>query len=537
MNIWKKYSNSPIAKEKTITWLILILLITIGCYLRIDDMGYKSLYHDEINMLQYVQGLLEGEYPHKHIGAIKKYLTTYELLPYPIALSIIIFGFNDFAAKLPSLFFSTLTVFLIFFVGRKIFNKWVGFFAALIYTFHPQSIIWAQKIWHPQQVQFFALLTSYFIYKAFESELVNKKYIYLATLAFIATYLSWEGTGFLLPSLFFAIIALKGKNFNWIKNKDVWYAFLIIITTIFIQFFFRMFLKEIYLIVGKGLSNVGIFNLFFLDDMYDPLTYFKKFLWIENNAILTIVFLFGIPLMYKNSALRYYYVILISVLFFMTNFFPHSTYRYSHYLEVFLILSTSAVCVHVINQILQIANRRHLWTFSIIKRTVAILLLVIVFLHTNTFILKPYRVFRNPKNYPLALTRLGVPYIDYRSSAFFMKPLLKDDDIIISIQPYTFFYYAGQRSDYFMETYSVFQTVYDVSGKTPGLLGKYMGTPVIRNYDEFMDILNKNNRVWIMATPETVFNTINNNKVIEFIQRKTKVVYASYNAKVYLWEK
>ena len=86
-------------------------------------------------MVTYVQGLLEKGYPHKMIGPIERPLATYELAPYPIALSVLLFGLSDYALRLPAAVFGILTILLIYFVGQQVFDRRVGLLAAAVYTF------------------------------------------------------------------------------------------------------------------------------------------------------------------------------------------------------------------------------------------------------------------------------------------------------------------------------------------------------------------------------------------------------------------
>ena len=85
-------------------------------------------------------------------------------------------------------------------------------------------MIWAQYLWHPQQTQFFALLTSYLFYRAIRCTPISPRYLYPSAAAFIATYLSWEGSGFLLPALGLGVAVVQGKDLSWLRNKHLWIA-------------------------------------------------------------------------------------------------------------------------------------------------------------------------------------------------------------------------------------------------------------------------------------------------------------------------
>ena len=84
--------------------VIVVCLIIAGFFIRLDKLDYVSLSHDEVAMMQYTQGLLKEGVPFKTIGPYYKPMTTYELLPYSIALPTLLFGVNDYAARLHSVF-------------------------------------------------------------------------------------------------------------------------------------------------------------------------------------------------------------------------------------------------------------------------------------------------------------------------------------------------------------------------------------------------------------------------------------------------
>jgi hypothetical protein len=523
-------------KRIHLAYISLGVLLVAGLWLRLERMNQHSPFHDEINMLQYVQGLLTDGYPYKQIGAFRMPINTAEILPFPIAVSTMVFGFNDFAVKLPAVLFGTAVIALLFLVGKTFFNEWVGLFAALIYTFHPQSIIWAQNLYHPQQTQLLALATSYFFYCAIRNKNVATRDVYLAALMFALTYSSWAGTGFLLPSLFVATVAVRGADFSWLRNRHVWIATGLIGLVVIGQLWRRILVHEPYLVVGRGLSDLSRPVPFFLDAMYDPFAFVTKFLWIENNAVLTITCLLGIPLMLRNRPLRFYGVLVIGPALMLTNLFPRTSYRYFHYLEVFLILVAAATCVLLVGRIVSGLNPEKLWTYRALKVTSSAMLLGLVFVLSNTFFLKPHQmVFHGAAPHPL--TRLDVPYIDYRSSVQFLQSRQREGDRVVSIQPYANVYYGGVPSDYYMETVAAKQIYYDVSGRTPRLVDKFIGTPVIRSLAELTDVLNRHERVWVLSVSKETFDRINGREVVDFLERHATVAYESYDARVYLWER
>jgi 4-amino-4-deoxy-L-arabinose transferase-like glycosyltransferase len=179
-----------------------------------------SFAHDEASMARFSEGILKSGFPCASNGSFKKWLTTYELVPYPMALSSLVFGHTVFAYRLPALLFSSLTVGVIGLAGYRIFDWRTGLISALIYAFLPSPIQWARDGFYPSQDCFFAALTFWLFYEALRGEEgLNHRYLTLSCVTFLLTYLSWEGSGFILPTLFALLIVMRWGRFEWIRDS------------------------------------------------------------------------------------------------------------------------------------------------------------------------------------------------------------------------------------------------------------------------------------------------------------------------------
>lgn len=516
------------------TIMLLLGLIATGAAFRLHNLDAQSLYHDEIHMVTYVQGLLEKGYPHKMIGPIERPLATYELAPYPIALSVLLFGMSDFTLRLPAALFGIMTILLVYFVGSRIFDRRVGLLAAAVYTFCPQALIWAQYLWHPQQTQFLALLTSYLFYQAIRHTPIAPRYLYPAALAFIATYLSWEGSGFFLPAMALGLAAVKGKDLSWLREKHLWMAVGIVSVAIVLQLIRRILLQVPYLVIGQGLSDVSLPAPYFLNPMYDPTFYLKNFLWLENNVILTLLVLGMLPFMRKQRGFAYYCTLLLSVLFMMTNTLSNAAIRYVYYLQPFLILSSAAAVFFIMNHIFEFTQSIRFRITPWLKSVLTMALFVLVVLGSSHF-MKLYRLsnFAHPSG---VHTRANVHYIDYRNSGKYVGSYYQDGDLVITIVANALTYYTGLGSQYFMQIYTMRQVLYDPSERSPRYLERIVGNPVIRDFYEFQEVLSSYRRIWLLAVPESIFMRLSGAEVRNYIQRIGAVAYESYNAKVYLIE-
>jgi hypothetical protein len=511
---------------------LLVALIAIGAFLRLHGLDTQSLYHDEVHMVTFVQGLFERGYPNKMLGPVEIPLATYELMPYPIALSAKLLGFNDFALRLPAALFGIMTIPLIYFIGRQVFDRRVGLLAAAVYTFCPQALIWAKYLWHPQQTQFFALLTSYLFYCAIRTAPMSPRYLYLTAVSFILTYLSWEGAGFLLPALGIGLMVVRGKDFTWLRQKHLWIAVSVVSVAVILQLCRRTLIRIPYLAVGQSLSDVSMPTLFFLDPMYDPTYYIRNVLWLQNNALLTVFLLGGMPFFLKRTALSYYCCLLFSVLFMMANTLPNAAVRYAYYLQPFLILGASATVLYLLDWSLGIVHSGRLLSVSLLRCTITACLLIMVTLGSSTF-LKLYRLtgFSNPAG---VHTRDDAYYIDYRSSAQYLKSHYHDGDLVIAVEPDALALYSNIQSHYYIQHYTFRLVFYDPSEVSPMYIEKVAGKPTVTDIKGLQEVLSKSRRSWVVAVPGDHFAFLVGPKMMDYIVKRGRVVYESYNAKIYL---
>ena len=199
-------------------YLLLAVIMLLGLGLRYYNLGYMSFDHDEMSLVKPSKGILTLGFPYTiSVGQIR-WLTTYEAVPYPLALSGWIFGYSEWSERLPACLFGTLSIGLIALMGRRLFNWRVGLFAAFVYACMPLDIRWAQNAFYPSQCQFMSILTIWLFYEAIRVRPLSQRYLTAASVGFCLTYLSWEGTGFLLPALLIALMVVRPGEWWWLKE-------------------------------------------------------------------------------------------------------------------------------------------------------------------------------------------------------------------------------------------------------------------------------------------------------------------------------
>ena len=121
-----------------------------------------------------------------------------------IAISFLIFGINEFAARFPSALLGFLSVILLYFIGKNLFNRIVGIGAGLMLLSSVWFIFRSRSGNLDTVFLFFYLLSFYAALKVKNS----KNWIYLAALAFSFSLLvkSMIGTAIIVPIILLWLI-------------------------------------------------------------------------------------------------------------------------------------------------------------------------------------------------------------------------------------------------------------------------------------------------------------------------------------------
>src|SRR5436190_978095 len=143
---------------EALPYLLLAMIIGLGFAFRYHDFGVMSFDHDEYGEVQKSKGIWELGFPFNRVAGRIRPATTYELLPYPMAVTSKLFGKSEWSIRLPAVIMGTLCIGIIALMGRRLFNWRTGLIAAFIYACLPLDIRWAQNAFHPQQCQFMAAL-------------------------------------------------------------------------------------------------------------------------------------------------------------------------------------------------------------------------------------------------------------------------------------------------------------------------------------------------------------------------------------------
>ncbi|MDQ3199159.1 MAG: glycosyltransferase family 39 protein [Verrucomicrobiota bacterium] len=515
-------------------YLVLILIMFLGLGLRYHNLGYMSFDHDEMGQVARSKGVLSLGFPYTMAAGQVRWTTTYEAVPYPLALSGFLFGYSEWSMRLPACLMGTLCIGVIGLMGRRLFDWRVGLFAALVYACLPLNIRWAQNAFYLSQCQLMAILTFWFFYEAIRTRPLDRRYLTVGAVTFCLSYLSWEGTGFLLPALFIGLLLVRWGEWWWLKEFHLYRCLFFMGAVVVAQYCSRMLAGMPYLQVGSGLSNLTGPSLFFMAPGYQPMFYVDKLLLSENHVFFTLMLLAGLPFCWKHAGFRYVVGLLGTLIILHTNFLAALSPRYSYYFQPLVLLGGISATVLLYDRFLALARGAG---DSLVARFAAhatgLILLVLLFVQSNESVLKEYTLSRTGDT-PQMMSRLNTYRYDYRGAAEFVMQHARPGDVIMPGIPHVFNYYTGVSGDYFLDTLFSSKVPYNQLLTEPRFVDKFSGLPVIRNLTELKEAVNRSGRAWILYAPYSSFEKLNSPAVTEYIHDNGKAEFESYRTKVFL---
>src|SRR6266513_2146496 len=533
LNAWIRQIKNTVSAD-ALPYLLLAAIIGLGFAFRYHDYGAMSFDHDEYGLVQKSKGILELGFPFTRVGGAVRPASSYELVPYPLAVTTLLFGDSEWSIRLPALIMGTLCIGIVALMGRRLFNWRTGLIAALVYACLPLNILWAQNCFHPQQCQFMAMLTFWFFYEGIRVRPFQHKYLTAAAVTFCASYLSWEGSVFILPALFLALLVVRWGEWWWLKEWHLYRCVFFMAALVIAEISYRTLASSPYLQIGFGLAAVAGPSLFFLNYGWQPLYYVDNLLLSENHVFFTVMTLVAIPFYWRKPGFRYVVTVLGALVFCHTNLLAVLSARYCIYYQPLLILSGVAATVALYDRLFILAQRDD---NSAIARSFAhasgVAMLFLLFIQSNEWLMRLYSL-SSPGASPGLMNRMGTYRYDHRGAAQYVKSHLQPGDIVIPGIPHIFEYYAGIQGDYYVDSILTKKIIYNEKFAEPRCMDKFRGYPAIRSLKELREVTSQGRRTWLNFVPSGGFPKLNSPEARVYLNEHARVVFESYRAKVLL---
>jgi len=194
--------------EKKKLWVLVGIAFFVRLYLVLTSAGISP---DGVEYLRAAKFFLEGNY---YKGFLNIFPPFY---PGVIALVSLVVRDLEWAGKLASLLFGTLTVIPIYFLAKSLFNEDVGLYSALLLTFHPYLAQYSGSVLSESAFTFLGIWSAYIGWKA----LMHKSWramIAVGLLLGLAYLTRPEGIAFVVVFLFW-IFFFDGMRF-WVNLAE-----------------------------------------------------------------------------------------------------------------------------------------------------------------------------------------------------------------------------------------------------------------------------------------------------------------------------
>ena len=505
-------------------YLVFFVIILVGFFLRLQNINIEGFHWDEAQMSEKVEGVLKHGYPSLEFSdTTPRYISTSELLVYIQALSVSLLSHELFSLRFPSVLFGIFTIIFLFFFGKLIGGYRVGLLSSTAYAILPPSIGMSVFARYPSQLAFFSLLSVYLFIKYLNSR--DLRFWILSLISMTFSYFSWQASIFLVIPLLIWRVVVGGKEKLF---RDSAYLLLILAVPVSIHVIIKKLsrsLIEDYSLFGPSLA-LSSFKLNFLSTMYEPFFYIKNYLFVEGFHFLTLLFIFGIPILFieikKRRELILLYFIIIFVPFIMTSLLANNTYRYAFYMTPFLILISSFVFIYFLDSLY---NSDEFKVFKILNFVFALIFFVFFASGSANFQNFPYfreglKTNLNLRNFP-----------DIKKASVFLNQNVKEHDVVISMTPHLHNYYFD-KIDYFFESKLQIAVFKNYKNTDLSVHHKVLPIPAILSLGELKNVINSaRGNVWLVASPEKY--KFFDKDTINFLEGNRKLVFESYDTNIY----
>jgi hypothetical protein len=514
-------------------WLFVAALTAVGLALRLSDMAFEPLHHDEAQQLLWIQGILERGYPSVVLDGRVRTVFTSELAQYVKTPIVWLFGPNEFGMRLCEVLFGALTIPLLYRVGRAVYDARVGALAAIVYTLLPSAIGMTHHGRYPSPLQFTALLTVGLLFEAVRGGTLRPGRYWGAVAAFVATYLTWEGSAFFLPSLALGAVVLTRPRLGWLRSGHVWLGIAVIGFVAVTQFSLRVESQQEWQVFGSSIYDVSLAPMWRYP-FYDPTGYLTKFFFLENHWLLTLLLVAGMPWWWRRSrsgrVLAFLGTILLVDLLLMTHLLEIVEWRYVYYLLPLPILSAAVGLVVFLDRLLSLsaglgAPGRALR--GIAAATVAVLVVMVPVLSTSYLV----KLHDAPWSYGAQYTRLGARYnAAMAGPAAYLREHRRPGDLVVAVSPQVLHHY-GVHADYHVQTRLRLPLFLALDGAVP--MNRHTGVPTLLSEAELRDAYARGSRVWVVSFDSRWPNP----ELGVLLEQDARVAYEDWQATVFLMGK
>src|SRR3989344_2434006 len=197
-------------KDKMLVFVFILAIL--GLVLRIYRLGFQSLWIDEGFSINAASSILKHGYPLLESGIVY----SGSLLNSYLIAAFMFFHNDVVSARLVSVIFGVLMIFLAYYFGKELGNNKIGLMTAVFVTFSIWEIAWSRQARMYMQFQFFFILSLLFFYR-FINDINLKKFFLMLLFSLLAVFS--HSLGLVLGLIYIAYFIFDYEKLVFIFNK------------------------------------------------------------------------------------------------------------------------------------------------------------------------------------------------------------------------------------------------------------------------------------------------------------------------------
>ena len=146
-----------------------------------------------------------------------------------VAISFLIFGFTEFAARLPAALLGLGCVMVTYLMGRRIFGPTAAFLSALILATSAEYFVLSRVVVHDISLAFFITLALALFYLGYQNERHRRRLFLLGYAAMGFSVLAKGPVGVLLPVMIIGLFLIFKRQLRFLKQMQVGWGILILL--------------------------------------------------------------------------------------------------------------------------------------------------------------------------------------------------------------------------------------------------------------------------------------------------------------------
>lgn len=183
---------------------LLVGILLLASFLRLYKISdYMTFLGDEGRDVLIVKGILEGDFTLLGPRASAGDFFTGPIYYYFMAPFLWLFRLDPVGPAVMIAILGIVTVFLVYFLGKRVFGQNAGLVAAFLYTISPLVISYSRSSWNPNPMPFFSLVFLLVLYKALKQ---GKKVLFFVLGILYGVMLQLHYIELFMGVIFFTII-------------------------------------------------------------------------------------------------------------------------------------------------------------------------------------------------------------------------------------------------------------------------------------------------------------------------------------------